>query len=1582
MVDADNGNLNSNEQRKCGMATNVRYLNSAGIMPREIKGIDALARSFPPEWLLYVALNCYPRNQDPMEIDALLVIDDQILLLEIKDWNPKLTHKNDQWFVGGQSRGRSAVIGANEKAKKLKSVLRAEIPKIKSTLWIEPRVILTGQATAEHLHHSEKPYVWTLAQACSISSPAARGKLLEPRGPALIKLHQFASDFDQALGNTKIFQPLEADWAGYRITEADVFRHPKGVWQDHRAERKGESRLKALVRTWSFDHLPPGLNSGDQRRLIADRETKAFAHLTAVGSELISRNRLLREIAHSPDEILTNHFEIRALGQGALTLDRYLEKGRDDLSSSDRLLIATALLNIVSELHQRQVSHRDLGTRSVWLSGPTSMALTGLMSSQIPDEQSIVDWLTTLRGYAPDLPEDCSPAIPSTGFQRDIYHVGRLVAAVLSGGDCVTPDLSALPEEFSPFQACLATAMNPDPEHRFSSATTMLDAFTRLIEARGNDSIDQSLLDRYETLDIPYLRWPLVRQLPANNRCAVYVSGPEGHEVTVKIWNGIKRGLSVATDIALLRLLDSASRILAAPTASMPRYVQVGLSPVGPFVVYQHEVGRPLSESPPLEDGEVLGVSAKLLAAITALHDLGCDHGDIAPRNIIYNEASSTICVIDPFDISSVGDGAVRSPTMCPPNWERLSQHAIDRFAVLRIIADLVGSRPAENLQALHRTLTEELDRPVIETLEVAMAAVNRATNAVPVPEVHSFLLTARPFEMGTHRLDAADYYVSREARENGVVRYHLTSSTYQFAFDGADDVLLRWFPKQAKFQTLAQDSIAATKITLQLTLRHGPESGLIELFRHLRGIFPSASAIMPDSAAAVSSFRVAGHWQRLMDLEANDRVKIRLVHEIAARENVTVFNFQNLNAAFDFDPDDVVDVYSEDNKRIGEVDNSLSDFAGTIAIRYAKRNLRAGDYIHLVDRREQTSIDRRAKAVRRILDGASAIPELIDYFDPRIEAEPCRFEANISDEELAAYGLNEGQNTAFRAFLGSGPVGLLQGPPGTGKTRFIASFAHWLITRGGAKRILIASQSHEAVNNVIDSLVLLYKRHGSRPNLLRIGSKGITDRIRPYHTAELRERYRLRFEGAMRFRFSQLASARGIPAGIAKDVADLDLAVGTLARRCAQLQSLVAQEVDGLAIDRERNKAQLDRIRRAFEKAARPYLDRDVNVERALEELDEAFESVLRKNAGASPADLKAARDVLALTQDWLSSLASPQRNFEEFLAKTRSIITATCVGVGQTRIRIDSQTFDWVIVDEAARCTPSELAVPIQLGRRVLLVGDQLQLLPMVGREILDQLQEERPDVPRKEFITSDFERSFNSSYGRAAGQRLTEQYRMDPAICKMVSSCFYEPHRVMLRTSESRASDFKVDAGCPEWLQKPMAWIDTSDDADQVEVQRAGQTTFYNEAEVAAIVRLLECLADQTGIVDQLCRGDDESPIGIICMYSGQKAKIEMAVARHTWDPRFRRLLRIDTVDAYQGKENTIVILSLVRSNKDGESGHVNSDNRCNVAVSRAKERLIVVGSCPMWTEPRCGSPMGRVLSFMAASPNDAHILKSGV
>ncbi|MDB5800590.1 MAG: phosphotransferase enzyme family protein [Rhodocyclales bacterium] len=241
------------------------------------------------------------------------------------------------------------------------------------------------------------------------------------------------------------------------------------------------------------------------------------------------------------------------------------------------------------------------------------------------------------------------------------------------------------------------------------------------------------------------------------------------------------------------------------------------------------------------------------------------------------------------------------------------------------------------------------------------------------------------------------------------------------------------------------------------------------------------------------------------------------------------------------------------------------------------------------------------------------------------------------------------------------------------------------------------------------------------------------------------------------------------------------------------------------------------------------------------------------------------------------------------------------------------------------------------------------------------------------------SDFERAFTSTYGQSIGVRLTEQYRMDSAICDLVSECFYEENGIRLVTSEARQSVLQpTDFGVP-WLHKPLVWVDASNEHMNSENRPEGETTVHNRSEVEVVIAVLEKLATDSALVMALAKLDDETPIGVICMYAGQKRQIELAWSRRPFDPKFKRLVRIDTVDSYQGKENAIVILSLVRSNPKGSPGHVGIPNRCNVAVSRAQERLIVVGDADMWGR-RVGpkSPMRRVFEHMKSNPDHATLL----
>lgn len=137
-------------------------------------------------------------------------------------------------------------------------------------------------------------------------------------------------------------------------------------------------------------------------------------------------------------------------------------------------------------------------------------------------------------------------------------------------------------------------------------------------------------------------------------------------------------------------------------------------------------------------------------------------------------------------------------------------------------------------------------------------------------------------------------------------------------------------------------------------------------------------------------------------------------------------------------------------------------------------------------------------------------------------------------------------------------------------------------------------------------------------------------------------------------------------------------------------------------------------------------------------------------KHCVDSAEHVRRLRGVANLARDWMGSVTSRRRSFEEFLANTRQIVSGTCVGLGRAQLGLASARFDLVIVDEAARCTPSELAVPIQAGKWILLVGDHLQLEPFHDPAILRETQR-RLKIPMKEIVRSDFERSFPPSMAR---------------------------------------------------------------------------------------------------------------------------------------------------------------------------------------------------------------------------------------
>jgi superfamily I DNA and/or RNA helicase len=360
------------------------------------------------------------------------------------------------------------------------------------------------------------------------------------------------------------------------------------------------------------------------------------------------------------------------------------------------------------------------------------------------------------------------------------------------------------------------------------------------------------------------------------------------------------------------------------------------------------------------------------------------------------------------------------------------------------------------------------------------------------------------------------------------------------------------------------------------------------------------------------------------------------------------------------------------------------------------------------------------------------------------------------------------------------------------------------------------------------------------------------------------------------------------------------------------------------------------------------------------------AFEAI-RRTIGErfdvrSPASEERLANLVRLSIEFKEILGNPKANFTAFLARSSQVVAGTCVGIGRHSLGIVDHAYDWVIVDEAARSSSTDLAVAMQAGRRVLLVGDHKQLPPTYTpdfeRELAKALGKRRLHAAE----LSDFARAFESAYGAACGRRLQAQYRMGHDIAELVSNCFYGGK---LRTERAPVSPIYLEF--PEFLAKQVTWVDCSDrGALAHESKQSGSDSYGNVVEADAVVAILRALSERPATLRKVAElGGVGAPIGVICMYAAQRDLVRRRLDQADWAGELRRMVQIGTVDSYQGKENRIVLVSLVRSNDGGQIGFLAHPERINVAISRAMDRLVIVGATHMWRERR-GLPLFQVLS----------------
>lgn len=651
------------------------------------------------------------------------------------------------------------------------------------------------------------------------------------------------------------------------------------------------------------------------------------------------------------------------------------------------------------------------------------------------------------------------------------------------------------------------------------------------------------------------------------------------------------------------------------------------------------------------------------------------------------------------------------------------------------------------------------------------------------------------------------------------------------------------------------------------------------------------------------------------------------------------------------------------------------------------KKSPALGDILYLRTKKDRASYSRRKKAMERILNRSSVIPDLVNYFDPLQEMKPIHFHDGPTDEQLSRYdrednnkkiSLNEAQRNAFRMLFSKGPLSLLQGPPGTGKTEFIAAFVHYLLEHGHANHILLVSQSHEAVNTAVDRIRSHCVRLNTPIDIVRFSnsessvsdglkdvySKNIIESTRQSFIAELKERI-LYLQPALRLDSDYLEALLAVEFGIKKKIRNLLRLQNDL--KDVEDESYTKSVTQTIATLESQLKNEL----------AEQFDINSDDLSYATAKVDEKINLLY----GIGPHEARRVRALIQIIDDYKERLATNPGSYEEFLARSRTLVCGTCVGMGLGHLGINSVQYDWVIIDEAARSISSELAIAMQSAKRVLLVGDHKQLPPLYQDEhknvILRNLSVPKTEPAMSHVFMSDFEKAFESSYGQLVGSSLRTQYRMAEPIGNLVSDIFYDKK---LQTDERNIPSFYRNG--PAALRATVTWLDTSSE-NKKSYDRPDGTSLINPEEIDQIIYILKEIEQDFDFCQKLSNlvKDGEPAIGVICMYAAQKRALRKKFNENNWSESFKSLVKIGTVDSYQGKENRIVIVSITRNSEDRKPRFLKEPNRINVAMSRSMDRLVVIGSIAMWSKENEGLPLGKVASFIQERQGeDYRILKA--
>ena len=301
--------------------------------------------------------------------------------------------------------------------------------------------------------------------------------------------------------------------------------------------------------------------------------------------------------------------------------------------------------------------------------------------------------------------------------------------------------------------------------------------------------------------------------------------------------------------------------------------------------------------------------------------------------------------------------------------------------------------------------------------------------------------------------------------------------------------------------------------------------------------------------------------------------------------------------------------------------------------------------------------------------------------------------------------------------------------------------------------------------------------------------------------------------------------------------------------------------------------------------------------------------------------------------TESWHQKMDRLKSRATELELRIRSSLfgearVIACTLTGAANRVLEGEHYSTLFIDEAAQALEAACWIAIRKAGRVILAGDHCQLPPTVksimalkgglGRTLMERIAEQKPEV-----VTL-----------------LEVQYRMNEQIMRFSSDYFYN--------SRVQSAPEVKGRGILDY-DRPMMWVDTTD-VDGREEFVGENFGRINRAEAELTLATLADYFDKIGRQRVL---DESIDVGIISPYRAQVQLLRKMIRQSERLRPYRRLITVNTVDGFQGQERDIILISLVRDNDGGDIGFLRDLRRMNVAITRARMKLIILGSAATMT-----------------------------